>query len=131
MKSIPLLILLGGAVCFSGCLQRFSTEQRVVELPADNPNASLETAARIGQALVANGLGADIQKQFPNLTPQQLAGIYLTWNAGVFQGKTAVFFLTGIRYTGALPDAKAVADYCESRVKQAVAAEFPNPTPKQ
>jgi hypothetical protein len=35
-----------------------------------------------------------------------------------------VFFLTGMRYTGSMTNAKAVADYLESRVKQAVAANF-------
>jgi hypothetical protein len=126
-----LAILLCGTICSTGCMQRFSTEQRVVELPADDPNTSLETAAQIGQKLVASGLAADIQKQFPNLTPEQMRGLYLTWNAGVFQGKKSIFFLTGIRYTGSLPDAKAVADYCESRVRQAVATRFSAPAKKE
>jgi len=88
------------------------------------------SAAKIGQTLVAGGLAAEIQKQFPNLTQQQLSGLYLTWNVGNFQGKKSVFFLTGIRYTGSLPEAKAVADYCESRVKKAVAEKFSTPESK-
>jgi hypothetical protein len=124
MKTL-LAMLLGGTICFSGCMQTVHTEQRVVELPADNPNSSVESAAQIGKNLVASGLFADLQKQFPNLTQEQLRGVYLTWNVGVFQGKKSVFFLTGIRYTGSLPDAKAIADYCESRVEQAVAKDLP------
>ena len=128
MKTVLFSILLCGAVCLSDCIQRTSVEQRVVELPMGNPDATLSTAAQIGQSLFASGMAADIQKQFPNLTQQQLQGTYLSWNAGVFSGTNSVFFLTGIRYTGSLPEAKAVADYCGSRVKQAVAARFP-PTP--
>ena len=93
-------------------------------------NATLATAAQIGQSLVATGLGPEIQKKFPSLTQQQLQGLYLTWNSGVFSGTNSVFFLTGIRYTGSLPEAKAIADYLESRVKEAVAAKFPPPTTK-
>ena len=109
-----------------GCIQSSHVDQRVVELPADDPNSTLDTAAQIGKGLFASGMAADIQKQFPTLTQQQLKGTYLTWNVGVFSGKKSVFFLTGIRYTGSLPEAKAVADYCESRVKKAVAEKFPN-----
>jgi hypothetical protein len=130
MKTMPVLCLFCGAMCLAGCIptiQTSSTEQRVVELPADDPRSSLETAAEIGQSLIDSGLGADIQKQFPNLTQEQLRGKYLTWNVGSFQGKKTVFFLTGIRYTGKLPEATAVADYCELRVKQAVAAKFSTP----
>ena len=129
MKStlFPMLFL---AVCLSGCIQRSSVEQRVVELPAGSSNATLATAAQIGQALVAGGLGADVQKQFPSLTQQQLQGLYLTWNSGTFSGTNSVFFLTGIRYTGSLPEAKAIADYCQSRVNQAVSAKFALPATK-
>ena len=90
-------------------------------------NATLATAAQIGQSLVASGLGSDVQKRFPNLTQQQMQGVYLTWNSGTFSGTNSLFFLTGIHYTGSLPEAKAVADYLQSRVKEAVAAKFPPP----
>jgi hypothetical protein len=109
----------------AGCIKSSHVEQRVVELPANDPNSTLDTAAKIGQGLFASGMAADIQKQFPTLTQQQLQGTYLTWNVGVFNGKKSVFFLAGIRYTGSLPEAKVVADYCESRVKKAVAEKFP------
>ncbi len=126
MKPILFSILLCAAVALSGCIQHSRVEQRVVELPAGDTNATLATAARIGQALFAGGLGADVQKQFPSLTQQQLQGLYLTWNAGVFSGTNSVFFLTGVRYAGSMPQAKAVADYLESRVKEAVATNFPS-----
>jgi hypothetical protein len=128
MKTVLLSTLACAAMCLSGCIQHSSVEQRVVELPAGNPNTSLDTAAQIGKGLVASGLGAAIQKQFPALSQQQLQGLYLTWNAGVFQGKQSVYFLTGIRYTGSLPEAKAVADYCESQVRKAVITKFVTPT---
>jgi hypothetical protein len=123
MKCVLFLVVLV-AVCLSGCIQRSSVEQRVVELPTGSLNATLATAAQIGQALVTSGLGADVQKQFPNLSQQQLQGLYLTWNSGTFSGTNSIFFLTGIRYTGSLPEAKAIADYCQLRVKQAVSAKF-------
>jgi hypothetical protein len=103
MKTALLSTLACGVLFLSGCIQRSSMEQRVVELPAGYPNASFDTAAQIGKALIANGLGAAIRKQFPALTQKQLQGLYLTWNTGVFQGKQSVYFLTGIRYTAACP----------------------------
>ncbi len=124
MKGVLFSPLVCVAICFSACIQHSSVEQRVVELPAGNSNTSIETAAQIGKTLIASGFGADIQKQFPSLSQQHLQGLYLTWNVGNFQGKQSVFFLTGIRYTGALPEAKAVADYCEARVKKAVVEKF-------
>jgi hypothetical protein len=127
MKSLHLAFLLIVA-SFAGCqLQTSQTEQRVVELPADKPDATLQTAEKIGQALIAGGLMADVQKQFPGLTPQQLSGVYVTWNAGDIKGKNRFFFLTGINYTGTLLEAKAVADYCEWRLQEAVKAHFAPP----
>lgn len=108
----------------SGCIQHSSVEQRVVELPAGNTNSTMDTAARIGKALIGSGFGADVQKRFPNLSQQHLHGLYLTWNIGNLQGKQSVFFLTGIRFSGSLPEAKAVAEYCEARVKKAVVEKF-------
>ena len=128
MKTVLLSTFACAAICLWGCIQHSSVEQRVVELPVGNPNTSLDTAAQIGKALITGGLGPAIQKQFPTLSQQQLHGLYLTWNAGVFQGKQSVYFLTGIRYTGSLPEAKAVADYCESQVRKAVITKFITPT---
>ena len=124
MKTILFSILICLSVCLSGCIQRSSTAQRVVELPMGDTNATFATAAQIGQSLISSGLGPEVQKKFPNLTQQQLQGLYLTWNTGVFSGTNSVFFLTGIRYTGTLTNADAVADYLQSRVKQAVAVRF-------
>jgi hypothetical protein len=103
-------------------------EQRVVELPLGNPKTSLDTAGQIGRKLVADGLGFEIHKKFPSLSQQQLQGLYLTWSEGDFQGRKSVFFQTGIRYTSTLPEAKAVADYCESQVKKAIVVKFITPT---
>src|SRR5437773_3798846 len=124
MRTLLLSILFCAAICLSGCIKHSSVEQRVVELPVGDPKTTLDTAAQIGKALIASGFGADIQNRFPSLSQQHLQGLYLTWNAGNFHGKQSVFFLTGIRYTGALPEAKAVVDYCESRVKKAVLEKF-------
>ena len=125
MKILLSSLVCGALLLLAGCIQSSHVEQRVIELPANDPNSTLDTAAQIGKGLFTSGMAADIQKQFPTLTQQQVQGTYLTWNAGVFSGKKSVFFLTGIRYTGSLPEAKAVADYCESRVKKAVAEKFP------
>jgi len=124
MKTFLFRTFFGAAICLSGCIQRSSVEQRMVELPVGYPITTLDTAAQIGKVLIASGFGADVHKQFPSLTQKHLQGLYLTWNVGNFQGKQSVFFLTGIRYSGALPEAKAVADYCEARVKKAVVEKF-------
>jgi len=125
MKILVSMLLAGGTLLLFGCIQSSKTEQRVVELPAGDPNSTLETAASIGRGLQSAGLVADVKKQFPDLTQKELSGVYLTWNVGNFKGKKSVFFLTGIQYSGSLPDAKAVADYCELRVKEAVAEKLP------
>jgi len=130
MKAILFSIFVCAAACVSCSIQSSNTEQRVVELPMSDTNATLATAAQIGKSLVASGLGSDVQKKFPNLTQQQMQGVYLTWNSGTFSGTNSVFFLTGIRYTGSLPEAKGIADYLQSRVKEAVATKFPPPTTK-
>ena len=128
MRTILFSALLCVVSVVSGCMSvtQSKSEQRIVELPADDGNTSLATAALIGQSLIRDGLAADVQKMFPNLSQQQSGGIFLTWNAGVFSGKKSVFFLTGVRYTGSLPEAKAVADYLESRVQEAVLVKFPS-----
>ena len=40
------------------------------------------------------------------------------------QGGPTTFIMTGFYYEGALPDAKAIADYTESIVREAVAVRF-------
>ena len=125
MKKTFSFALLCVAACLLGCtFQSSHVEQRVVELPANNTNSTLRAAAQIAESVVTNGFSSDLKKQFPNLTPKQLNGAYVTWNEGYFQSKKSVFLLTRIRYTGSMPEAKAVADYCESRFKSAVAARF-------
>jgi hypothetical protein len=65
----------------TGCSITSSTvEQRVVELPSGNPNANIATAEQICRDLIASGFINEIQKKFPNLTQQQMQGIYLKWN---------------------------------------------------
>ena len=130
MNKTLALALLSILALLGGCIQSSRVEQRVIELPANDTNSTLRTAAQIAESVVTNGFPSDLQKRFPNLTPQQLNGAYVTWNEGYFQGNKSVFLLTGIRYSGSLPEAKAVADYCESRFKSAVAAKFPGPNSK-
>ncbi len=127
-RDLAFFAFLSGALLLAGCGLTSQTEQRVVELPAGNPKTSLDTAGQIGRKLITGGLGAEIKKKFPSLTEQQLQGPYLTWNEGDFQGKKSVFFLTGIRYTGTLPEAKTVADYCALQVRKAIVVNFITPT---
>src|ERR1700722_16394000 len=124
IKSVLVCILVVFGICLSGCFKQTTTEQRIVELPANNTNTSLAIAAQIGNAVVTGGLAADVQKRFPALTQQNMRGLFLTWNSRDIQGKSSVFFLVGIRYQGALPEAKAVADYCRSRLNQAMLLKF-------
>ena len=110
----------------AGCAQPLHREQRVIELPRTAPNATLSTAARIGQEIIGADFFAAVQRQFPTLTPEQFQGVFLSWREGVIDGKPAVFFLTGVRYKGAMAESKAVADYCQTLVKAAVDAAFPD-----
>ena len=127
MKIVRWSVIFCTATCLVGCLQfsHSSTEQRIVELPANNPDATLKAAAQIGQSLLDGGLADDVQKQFPSLTKQQLLGVFVAWHDRLFQGQKTVFLATGIQYVNKLPEAGTIADYCESRVRQAVDARFP------
>jgi hypothetical protein len=119
-------IALCAAACLPGCPQisTSKTEQRVVSLPADNPEATLKVARQIGESVLAGGLSEDVQKKFPKLTNQQAVGIFVVGHETLFEGKKTVFLETGIQYMHDLPEASAIADYCESRVSDAVAARF-------
>jgi hypothetical protein len=130
IKHLASATLLLTTVWLIGCAPSRHAEQRVVALPADNPNATLSTASTIGQRLIGEGFFTLVQKQFPKLSEAQFQGLFLRWDAGPIAGKDRVFFLTGIRYSGPMPESKAVADFCESQVKAAVANYFPEPDPR-
>jgi hypothetical protein len=123
-----LLLLLLMAVTLSGCITSSQGERRVVELPKGDPNTNIATAQKICSDLIANGFATDLHNKFPSLTQTQMQGVFLTANEGTFQDGPSVFILTGITYTGSLPDAKDIADYCESAVRKAVSAKFPQST---
>ena len=108
----------------TGCVSKSYTEERAVDLPDGHPATSLEEAAKIGQALAGGSLLAGVQKEFPSLTQQQLQGLFITWNAVESGGKKTVFLKVGIRYTGTLPEAKAIADFCKLQVQSVVAERF-------
>ena len=133
MKSTYHLFSLCIALAFAGCIQTSKSERRVVELPASDSRTSLATAEQICHDLIAGDFGGDVQRKFPALTQQQIQGVFLTWNEGTFQSGKSVFIMTGINSQGVLPQAKDVADYCESLVRNAVSTKFTTPatqTPK-
>jgi hypothetical protein len=124
------------AAALAGCsVSHGTSEQRVVELPKGHPDTSLATAQQICQQLASSGIAQKIHERFTSLTPQQIErGIILRAMSGNFpQGGPTTFIMTGFYYEGALPDAKAIADYTESIVREAVVARFgsagPSPTP--
>jgi hypothetical protein len=127
-----LLLLFLMSVALSGCITHSQGERRVVELPKGDPNTNIATAQKICGDLIADGFASDLHQKFPSLTQTQMQGVFLTPAEGTFQDGPSVFIMTGITYTDPLPDAKEIADYCESVVRKAVAAKFPqsvNPSP--
>lgn len=74
---------------------------------------------------IAGGLGNDVQQHFPNVPAKVLQGLYLSANAGLFNGVKSVYLLTGIKYQGDLPQAKAIADDVGEKVAVAVKQRFP------
>jgi hypothetical protein len=125
MKTTIIFFVVSCLTLCSCSVSQTTNERRVAELPKGVPDATLATAEKICRDLIARGYGADIQRKFPSLTQQQLQGLYLNWNEGVFsQGGKSVFITCGLNYTGSLPEAKEVGDYCESVVKKAVADRF-------
>jgi hypothetical protein len=119
------------AAALTGCsVSHGTTEQRVVELPKGHPDTSLATAQQICQQVAADGIAAKVHERFPSLTEQQLRGIVLRAMSGNFpQGGQSTFIMTGLYYEGALPEAKQVADYIESIVRDAVVARFGSAVP--
>jgi len=122
-----LLILAATCAALSACSVSDSrVEQRSVELPKDHPDTSLATADKICRQLASGDLTAKVRTRFPQLTDQQMSGIFFRPMSGTFSqtGKTT-FILTGINYEeGTLSDAKAIADYIQSVVRDAVAGRF-------
>ena len=129
LRSFSVALGLALALADAGCVKYTQTERRTVELPAGHPEATLATAEQICRGLVAHGFAAEIRKKYPMLTQAQLEGIMLSWNSGVFKGRTTIFIMTGINYGGDLPQAKAVADDCQALVKRAVEERFPRGRP--
>src|SRR5947207_1189576 len=132
MKRHLLTALATATLCvFSSCsLSHGTTDQRIVELPKGHPDTSLATAQQICQQVASGGIAAKVHERFPSLTEQQLRGIVLRPMAGNFpQAGQSTFIMTGLYYEGALPEAKQVADYTESVVRDAVAARFGSAVP--
>jgi len=124
MKRIALIAL--WSVLSSCSVSHHKVEQRVVELPKDHPDTSLATADAICRQLAQSDLTTKVRQRFPQLTDDQLRGIFFRPMSGNFaQGGPTIFILTGINYReGAVTDVKAVADYVDSVVHEAVAARF-------
>jgi len=124
--------LAAAMVAFSGCsISHGTSEQRVVELPKGHPDTSLATAQQICQQVAASGIAAKVHERFPSLTPQQIQrGIILRAMSGYFsQTGQSTFIMTGFYYEGSLPDAKTIADFIESIVRDAVAVRFGSAAP--
>ena len=125
-------LLLAAFAPLSGCsVSHGTSEQRIVELPKGHPHTSLATAQQICQQVASAGIAQKVHERFPSLSSQQIdRGIILRAMSGNFpQGGPTTFIMTGFYYEGALPDAKAIADYVESIVREAVAARFGSAVP--
>ncbi len=96
-------------------------EQRVVALPAGDVPATLNKAEQVCRRMINNGFVGEIQQKFPELTREQLAGLFLDPKEEVSVEGKIVVIATGIRFTQTFPQAKAVADYCEAATKRALA----------
>jgi hypothetical protein len=114
------------ALC-SGCVQvsRSTTEQRVVELPRNDPRSTIQACQTIRQSLIDGGLPARIRTQFPSMTMDQLNGIYISCTSTVFKegGQGTVAFV-GVRFQGPFPESKQVADTLEAATRNAVEQFF-------
>ena len=122
-----LLILVATCAVLSACsVSHSKVEQRSVELPKDHPDTSLATADEICRHLASGDLTTKVRERFPQLTDQQLNGIFFRPMSGTFsQTRKTTFILAGINYQeGTLSDAKAIADYIHSVVRDAVARRF-------
>ena len=114
------------ALCL-GCVRvsRSATEQRVVELPKNDPRATIQACQAIRQSLINEGLEARIRTQFPNLTTDQLSGIFISCTSTVFkEGGQGTIALVGVQYQAPYPESKQVADSLEAATRKAVERFF-------
>ena len=93
-------------------------ERRVVALPSGE---ALNKAEQVCRRMINNGFVGEIQQKFPGLTREQLGGLFLDPKEEVSADGKTVVIATGIRFTQAFPQAKAVADYCEAATRRALA----------
>ena len=96
-------------------------ERRVVALPAGDVASTLNKAEQICRRMINNGFVGEIQQKFPELTREQLAGLFLDPKEEVSADGKMVVISTGIRFRQTFPQAKAVADYCEAATKRELA----------
>ena len=126
LSRLPAILLLATLLA-SGCLHitHSKVERRVIVLPAADPGATLAAAQKICED-VSGGLDAELHQHFPKVTRQQMQGLFLNASEGASsKGGNQVAITVGINYREPLPDAKAIADVCESVVRDAVGARFP------
>src|SRR5262245_55733153 len=118
------IVLFSAILLSSACIQTYKTEQRVVELPKDDPRTSLATCESIVRGLMTGGFTARIKEHFPEMAEPQLRGIFITWNIGQFNSGKSIFILTGIRYQGEFKEAKEIADFMKDEAQKAVESYF-------
>ena len=107
---------------------RISTVAEGVYIPGDAPvDEKLAIAQAIGKEVWEGGLTQRVHERFPELTPDELAGVFLRWETisvtpvtGEGQAGTGVRVRTGIQHRGGVDNAQAIAKLCADAVEEAV-----------
>jgi hypothetical protein len=131
MKIAPSDALPVGALLTVCCLlacHRITTVAEGVYIPGDAPvEEKLAIAQSIGREVWEGGLAEQVRARFPELTPDQLAGVFLRWEtisvtpvAGSGQAGTGVRIRTGIQHRGIVDHAQPIAKLCADTVAEAV-----------
>jgi len=113
--------LLLAAFAFLACNVTYS-EQSSLEVPGEIPGDRLVLAQTIASAVASSDYKSRIQERFPQVSPEQLAGLQIRWNrmAGTQfkDGSTEPFDIISVQCKITLkqsdPTSKEILEFCKS-----------------
>ena len=116
------------ALCVLIACSRIYTVAEGVYIPGDAPvDQKLATAQDIGKEVWEGGITQRVHERFPELTPDELSGVFLRWETisvtpvtSESQPTTGVRIRAGIQHRGTVKNARAIAKLCADTVAEAI-----------
>ena len=116
---------------FLACSVTYS-EQRSVEIPGENPEDRIAHAQAVASAVASSDYKNQIQRRFPAMLPEQLAGLQIRWNrmagAEIKEGQTEPFDIISVQCKITLkkrnPSSVEILEFCKSLLEAEVNRRF-------